>query len=254
MSEVTALVLSAGGMFGAYQAGVWKALAGDIRPDLVVGASIGSLNGWAIASGCDPAELERYWLDESARLRLAFPRSFRHGILDSAAFERRIRELCWFYRPRTRYAVVLTDLLRLRPRIFEGADVSWEHLAASCAVLGCFEQRRIDGRLYSDGGLLSALPVWAAIELGATRIVAVNALPYMPSASVRTLVGGLRRLSGFRPKASDLAGVIRIQPGQALGSSTDLLRWDRAKVARWIEQGQYDAEQVKHSVLKCFER
>jgi NTE family protein len=241
-------------MFGAYQAGVWKALASDFQPDLVVGASIGSLNGWAIASGCEPAELERYWLDESARLRFAFPRSFRHGILDSAGFEHRVRELCRAYRPRTRYAVVLTDLLRLRPRIFEGVGVTWEHLAASCAVLGCFEQRRIEGRIYSDGGLLSALPVWAAIDLGATRIIAVNALPCMPSASIRTLVGGLRRLSGFHPNASDPAGMIRIQPRQALGSAADLLRWDRAKVAGWIAQGERDAEAVKHSVLKCFER
>jgi NTE family protein len=251
---MTALVLSAGGMFGAYQAGVWSALAGDLQPDLVVGASIGSLNGWAIAGGCEPAELERYWLDESARLRFAFPRSFRHGILDTVSFERRVRELCRVYRPRTRYAVVATDLLRLRPRIFEGDNVNWEHLVASCAVPGCFEQRRIEGRLYSDGGLLSALPVWAAMELGATRIIAVNALPRMPSASVRTLVGGLRRVSGFRPNASDPAGTIRIQPRRALGSAADLLRWDPAKIAGWIAQGRRDAEALKHSVLKCFER
>ena len=45
----TALVLSAGGMFGAYQAGAWKALAPELSPDLVVGTSAGSLNGWAIA-------------------------------------------------------------------------------------------------------------------------------------------------------------------------------------------------------------
>ena len=251
---MTALVLSAGGMFGAYQAGVWRALASDLRPDLVVGASIGSLNGWAIASGCEPAELERYWLDESARLRFAFPRSFRHGILDTVSFERRVRDLCRTYQPRTRYALVVTDLLRLRPRIFQGDDVTWEHIVASCAVLGCFEQRRIEGRIYSDGGLLSALPVWAAIELGATRIIAVNALPRMPSASVRTVVSGLRRLSGFRPNASDPVGMIRIQPSQVLGSAADLLRWDRAKISGWIAQGRQDAEAAKHSVLKCFER
>ncbi len=254
MGEVTALVLSAGGMFGAYQAGVWKALAGELRPDLVLGASIGALNGWAIAGGCDPEELERYWLDERSRLRPAFPRSLRHGVLDSAAFDRRVRELFDAFRPRTRYAVVLTELLKLRPRIFKDAEVTWEHLAASCAVLGCFEQRRIGGCIYSDGGLLSVLPVWAARELGATRIVAVNALPQMPSAAVRMLVGGLRRMSGFRPGASDPPGAIRIEPREPLGSATDLLRWNRDKVARWIEQGERDAAAVKHFLSECFER
>ncbi len=46
-----ALVLSAGGMFGAYQAGVWKALSRSFHPDLIVGASVGALNSWAILAG-----------------------------------------------------------------------------------------------------------------------------------------------------------------------------------------------------------
>jgi predicted acylesterase/phospholipase RssA len=40
-----ALVLSGGGMFGAWQAGAWSVLARHFQPDLVVGASAGSLNG-----------------------------------------------------------------------------------------------------------------------------------------------------------------------------------------------------------------
>jgi predicted acylesterase/phospholipase RssA len=175
-------------------------------------------------------------------------------VLDSAAFDRRIRELFEAFRPQTRYAVVLTDLFKLRPRVFEGGDVTWQHLAASCAVLGCFEQRRIGGRIYSDGGLLSVLPVWAARELGATRIIAVNALPQMPSAAVRTLVGGLRRISGFRPGLKDPPGTIRIEPRALLGSATDLLRWNRDKVGRWIEQGERDAADRKHFLSECFER
>ncbi len=51
----SALVLSAGGMFGAYQAGVWNVLSQRFQPDMVVGTSAGALNGWAIASGCSPA-------------------------------------------------------------------------------------------------------------------------------------------------------------------------------------------------------
>src|SRR5437667_282201 len=51
MKTRTALVLSGGGMFGAWQAGAWKALASRFQPDLVVGASVGSLNGYAIAGG-----------------------------------------------------------------------------------------------------------------------------------------------------------------------------------------------------------
>ena len=42
-----ALVLSAGGLFAAYQAGVYKALWPHWKPDLVVGASAGALNALA---------------------------------------------------------------------------------------------------------------------------------------------------------------------------------------------------------------
>jgi len=46
-----ALVLSGGGLFGAWQAGAWAACASHWQPDLIVGASVGSLNGYLIASG-----------------------------------------------------------------------------------------------------------------------------------------------------------------------------------------------------------
>ena len=42
----TALVLSAGGSFGAYQVGVWKELEKFFRPDIVIGTSIGAVLGY----------------------------------------------------------------------------------------------------------------------------------------------------------------------------------------------------------------
>src|SRR5438045_859004 len=59
----TALVLSAGGMFAAWEVGVWKALRERIHFDIVVGASAGSWNGWAIAGGATPDDLEREWMN-----------------------------------------------------------------------------------------------------------------------------------------------------------------------------------------------
>src|ERR1700727_1837070 len=59
-----ALVLSGGGMFGAWQAGAWSVLAAEFQPDLIVGASVGSLNGYAVACGVTPAMLRELWLRE----------------------------------------------------------------------------------------------------------------------------------------------------------------------------------------------
>src|SRR3954470_865073 len=98
----TALVLSAGGMFGAYHAGAWKALSRDFAPDIVVGASVGALNGWLIASGVSAQELERQWLDPTAGelMSCRMPRSGWGDILDPAPLERRAKSLIEKHRPR----------------------------------------------------------------------------------------------------------------------------------------------------------
>lgn len=62
-----ALVLSGGGLFGAWQAGAWSVLAERFEPDLIVGASIGALNGYLIASGATPEELIEVWRDPEFR-------------------------------------------------------------------------------------------------------------------------------------------------------------------------------------------
>lgn len=218
----TALVLSAGGMFGAYQAGVWKVLGKQFSPDMVVGTSIGAINGWAIASECDPDQLIERWRN-----------------LEQKRPQHLIRQLHSDFSPRIDYGLVVTDTLRLRPRIFRGPDLTWRHLAASAAVPGLHGQQWIDRRLYSDGGLLGALPLWAAVEMGADRIIAINALPKMPSVIVRKLAGAIQAISRFRPVIP--SEVIQIAPSEPLGPVTDMLYWNRDNAERWIAQGIHDA-------------
>src|SRR5580658_100375 len=182
---VRALVLSGGGLFGAWQAGAWAALAPAFRPDLIVGASVGSLNGYAIACGATPAVLREMWLDSDVA---SFPR-----------LEINVRNLVSRFQPRIDYAVVVTDLLRLKPKVFRGDAVTWRHLAASCAVPLVLPPVRIDGRYYLDGGLLNPLPVYAAVELGATEIVGLQALPDIPSAVLKPFVRGFRAVFGVHP-------------------------------------------------------
>ena len=62
----TAWVFAGGGSLGAVQVGMLKALiAHGLKPDLVVGASAGAINGAYLAGRPDAAgiaELERLWL------------------------------------------------------------------------------------------------------------------------------------------------------------------------------------------------
>ena len=50
----TAFVLGGGGLLGAHEVGMLRALAAaGVRPDLVVGTSIGALNGVLVAAVAD---------------------------------------------------------------------------------------------------------------------------------------------------------------------------------------------------------
>jgi NTE family protein len=243
-------------MFGAYQAGAWKVLAEIFQPDLIVGASIGAVNGWAIAGGCEPDELIRRWmnLEEAARYRWKVPAGVFGGVLDSRPLQRAIRHIFESYQPRTEFAMVVTDLMRLRPRIVPGPEVTWQHLVATTAIVGIFDQIRLGGRLTSDGGLLSAVPLWAAAELGARKAVVIDVLPEPPGIVAKTFVGAMRMLSPFRAVVPPGIEVIRIAPPALLGRPLESLYWSHRNAAKWIVQGQADASRVEHSIVNCFER
>jgi predicted acylesterase/phospholipase RssA len=225
----TALVLSGGGMFGAWQAGAWLALADRLRPDLIVGASVGCLNGYAIAGGATPQQLIDFWMQPDIGALRSLPVT--------------IQSLMLRHPLNMPYAVVLTDLLRLKPRIFS-TDLTWQHLAASCAIPGVLPQYKIGARWYTDGGLLNPLPVWAAIELGATRIVALHVLPEIPSSLLKPFVKGFRRVAGHNPPLPDHVSVTILKPDHPLGSVTDALRWQRDNIHRWIGQGNLAAKNI----------
>jgi predicted acylesterase/phospholipase RssA len=237
----TALVLSAGGMYAAWQAGAWRALAGRLNPDIVVGASAGAMNAWVIASDAGPDALAREWvapaLAQVANWRWQAP---WRGVFDAGPLVALIQSLTARYTPRRELGIVAVELPRLRPRLFHYPEIDWRHLAASCAVLLGYEQVRIGGAWFSDGGLLGALPLWAAAQMGAGRALGVHALPRMPSRLVRWAVHGLRAF-GRAPQTPDGLDVRILLPSLPLGPLRDAVFWRRETVERWIALGEQDA-------------
>ena len=185
-----ALVLSAGGMFGAYQAGAWNVLSKRFQPDLVVGTSVGALNGWAIAGGCSAEELSAMWRNPATgdTMRLHFPFVPWNGLIDPAALARQVQD--WFvrFKPRVPYSATIVEVPRLRLVRVPHEQITPRHLMAACAIPSGYPPVRIDGRLFVDGGVLDVLPIWAAAEMGATHVIAVNLLPVMPSRPLRALL------------------------------------------------------------------
>jgi NTE family protein len=222
-----ALVLSGGGLFGAWQAGAWSVLSRDVRPDLIVGASVGSLNGYVIASGGTPEELRNMWLEPSfARL---------------TDLSSNIRRMMARYALRIPFAITATELPRMKPRIFRDSEITWQHLAASCALPLALPQVRIGTHWYSDGGLLGALPAWAAVELGATQIIGLQALPQATSWWLGQATRAFRAIAGHNPPVPPGIEVFEICPGRRLGSVRDTIQWKRSNIERWLDQGAEDA-------------
>ena len=237
ITRKTALVLGAGGGFGAYQAGAWSVFADILKPDVIVGASVGSLNGWAIAGGMPIPELLEFWRTNelSARLKFRFARPSK-GLVDGSHLEQMARHIFDRYPPKIEYGAVATEWRTLQPRLFRTADMTWRHLYGSCAIPLIFEQQTFGNRLHSDGGLLCALPVWAAAEFAATHVIAIDVWQV-----------GLARLQKYTPyrklRTID-ADVTVLTPSEPLGSAWNSLFWKREQIDWWIALGAADARRL----------
>jgi len=225
--EKRALVLSGGGMFGAWQAGAWSFLVNRFQPDLIVGASVGSLNGYAIAAGCTPNQLYDLWRRPRAAAFRKLPDT--------------VRALVEEHPLKMEYAVVLVNALRLKEEMFTGTQVTWRHLVASCAVPAATLPKRVGGKWYVDGGLLHALPILAAMELGASEILALNVLPVFPLPALRPFVRGFRALFAEDVVIPKTVHVATLIPSSVrLGSIAAAAVWKAANIERWYAQGAAD--------------
>ena len=183
-AELTAYVLGGGGALGSSEVGMVRALAEHgIRPDLVLGTSIGALNGAFIAAdpGVEGAErLAAVWeavvrdgvfLDNPVRQAARVAR-YRTHLLSNAP----LRHVLETYLPVSRFED-LDVAFQCVAACIEDASGRWfspgeiaDPVIASCSVPGLFPPVLIEDRHYLDGGLVHSIPVGRALALGATRI------------------------------------------------------------------------------------
>jgi NTE family protein len=236
---MTALVLSAGGLWAAWEVGAWSVLSKRFRPDLIVGASAGAWIGWAIAGGCTPEELARLWLDPATGGVMRFG-LHATGFLRGEPLHAKARELFERFSPRVPFALTTVEIPSLRCHIVRDRDITWRHLAATCAIPAAFPPVEIGGRRYVDGGLRAGLPLWAAQELGATRAVALNVLNTPAFRLLHRVMRGRR--------AGVSLEVVLVEPSRRLGSLHDAVRWSAGNIQRWIAQGEQDAKCIASSI------
>ena len=229
----TALVLSAGGLWAAWEVGAWKVLRAHYTFDLVVGASAGAWNGWAIAGGCTPDELTRDWMNPLTG-RIMQPGLHSTGVLLPGGLHQKSRDLFARFQPRIPFGLTMVEVPSMRLHLVRDSQVTWQHLAASCAIPLGFPPVSIAGKHFVDGGLRGGLPLWAAEQMGATRAVALNVLSTPLFHLLQRTMRGVQPGSGLE--------VIRLEPSVPLGRLRDALRWSAGNIERWIHQGELDAK------------
>lgn len=176
-------VLSGGANLGSVHVGMLQALLeAGIKPDVIVGTSIGSVNAAYLAS--EPSletvdSLRQLWCEVRARDIFAPnpPASaralWREGALFSAGRWRKFVEDRLPYRNIEDAAVPLritaTEFEEGRSVVFDSGSAV-DAIMASTALPGIFPPGRIGGRCFLDGSISEQLPLKPAIEAGAETI------------------------------------------------------------------------------------
>ncbi|HSP38002.1 MAG TPA: patatin-like phospholipase family protein [Frankiaceae bacterium] len=179
-----AFVLGGGGILGAAEVGMARALAdAGVRPDLILGTSIGALNGAFLAADAGPAGADRLaglWreLSSSAVFSESLPR--RLGTLARTRTHLHprgpLRRLLLRHQPAERiedlpvhFECVAASIEQAAEHWFDAGPLA-DAVLASCAVPGLFAPVRIGNEHYYDGGLVHSIPVGRAVALGAGTI------------------------------------------------------------------------------------
>lgn len=181
----TAFVLGGGGRWGAVEVGMLRALdETEIKPDLVLGTSIGAFNGSVIAlePGAEGvARLTQLWIEiaqsdvlQGSRFdRFKNAATFKPALHETAE----MRTLLEHVHPPHRLIEDLAIPFQCVAASIERAAEHWftrgpliEALLASAAVPALFPPVEIGGQHFYDGGLVNSVPLARAIELGASEI------------------------------------------------------------------------------------
>jgi len=180
--KVRGLVLSGGGGRGAYQVGVYKYLEeAGLEPEVIVGTSIGAVNGALLAMGRNARELEQIWLTLQTRdvHRLSLT-ALGRSLFSTAALENTVGRLVDFSKVAAspkQLMITATEVETGQLRVFKNAEITAQHIVASCSIPVVYPWTRIENRHYWDGAVLAETPLGPAIDAGAEEIYIVLLSP-----------------------------------------------------------------------------
>lgn len=188
--EKIGLVLSGGGSRGAYQVGAWRALVElGIKPDIVVGVSVGALNGGMVVQG-DQVLAEELWrrveannvfkVEAGAQPMDFAAEAIKQGGVSSAPLQKLVDK----YIPDDEirkspidFGLLTIEIPAYKPHYLWKEDIPegkiGDYVVASATVFPGVKPKVIDGVSYIDGGSINVMPIHMAVERGATKVIAI---------------------------------------------------------------------------------
>jgi NTE family protein len=182
----TAFVLGGGGVLGAVEVGMLRALLErGITPDLVLGTSVGALNGAMVAREPRLTVIEKLtalWQGASQQTQQVYGdsplRTVRRAVATGThlwsskplrqALEDEFGDVTFEELP-VRFQVCAASIERAAEHWFDTGPVV-PAVVASAAVPGLLPPAKVDGEHYLDGGIVNSIPLGRAVQLGATRV------------------------------------------------------------------------------------
>ena len=179
-----AFVLGGGGVLGAVEVGMLRALfRAGYRPDLVVGTSIGAVNGALVAG--DPSEgvterLVRLWTSPEAaavygdsigrQMRRFAARTHLHSPLPlRRLLASELGENSTFADLKVPFRCCAASIERAAEHWFDSGPLV-DAVLASSSVPGLLPPIEIDGEHFVDGGIVNSIPIGEAVRGGAKLI------------------------------------------------------------------------------------
>ena len=195
----TAFVLGGGGVLGAVEVGMLRALfERDITPDLVLGTSIGALNGAMVARDPDAVGDRQAHRAVAAAPAPAAPRCTATARCAPSAGPCRPAPTCGrptplkqalvdefgdltFEELPVRFQVCAASIERAAEHWFDSGPVV-DAVVASAAVPGLLPPAKVGDEHYLDGGIVNSIPLGRAVQLGAVAGLRAPGRPDRPAA------------------------------------------------------------------------
>lgn len=240
-----AFVLGGGGSLGAIQIGMLRALAEHgITPDLVVGTSVGSVNGALVAADPEHAADRLAGIWSTMTKSVVFPggpltqlrnlRKHRNHLFSSvglaAVVSAALGDVTDFAQLTLPFGAVAVDaasglavLLRSGPLV--------PAILASSAIPGIYPPVELDGQVLYDGGVLANVPIRQALAMGARSLVLLDCafpghLPDVPATMAETLMFwatlGMRNQAVLEAELAAATVPVLYLPGPAVLAITPL--------------------------------